>query len=146
LLLLGLLPGACALVVPGDAPPPPPMLSKPWMIGVERMQDDPGPRLPFTNRLIADLAGMPNARVVFLGPDRNNTPFEAWQGPKLRVAPWLHGEQHCMNFAYTIFAAGQQKAALGLIVPLLPAGVEPDSACIDRAATAFYQALAIQGL
>jgi hypothetical protein len=116
------------------------------MLGIERMQGDPMPRLPFTNRLIADVAAMPKTQVVFLGMQDNSFLFDAWQGPKLRIAPWLHGEGNCMNLSYTIFDAGQQQGLFGLIIAPLPAGVEPDSACVDRAASQFYQALILQGL
>jgi hypothetical protein len=51
-----------------------------------------------------------------------------------------------MTVSYTIFRAGQQEAAFGLTVPPWSAGAEPDSACVDRAATQFYQALVVQGL
>jgi hypothetical protein len=32
------------------------------------------------------------------------------------------------------------------VVAAMPAGVEPDSACVDRAAAQFYRTLVIQGL
>jgi hypothetical protein len=131
------------VAVPGPAPS---VLSRQWMIGIERMADDPGPRLPMTNRMIADLAAMPMAQVVFLGVAKNDFQFSAWQGPKLRVVPWLHGENHCMNISYTLFDQGHQQGLFGLVVAPLPAGVEPDSACVDRAASQFYQALVVQGL
>ena len=51
-----------------------------------------------------------------------------------------------MTFTYAILQTGQQQAVFGLVIPPLAAGQEPDSACVDRAATQFYQALAIQGL
>jgi hypothetical protein len=121
-------------------------LSKSWMLGIERMRGDPEPQLPFTNRFIADLAAMPRVQVVFLGPDRNSFAFSAWSDGKVLVAPWLHGEGNCMNFTYTIFQSGQQQAVLGQMVPTMPAGVEPDSACVDRAAGQFYQTLVMQGL
>lgn len=121
-------------------------LSKPWMLGIERMRLDPEPQLPFTNRFIADLSAMPNAQVVFLGSDRNSFLFSGWSGGKVLVSPWLHGEGNCMTLTYTIFQTGEQQAVFGLVIPPLPAGVEPDSACVDRAATQFYQALVKQGL
>ena len=100
-------------------------LSGTWMFGIERMQDDPEPQLPFTNRFIADLAGMPRTQVVFVGTDRNSFAFNAWAGNKLLVAPWLHAEGNCMNVTYTIFQSGQEQAAFGQVIPTLPAGVEP---------------------
>jgi hypothetical protein len=124
----------------------PTSLGQQWMLGIERMEGDPMPRLPFTNRFIADVAAMPKTQVVFLGTQNNSFLFDAWQGPKLRVAPWLHGEGNCMNMSYTIFESGQQQALFGLIIPALPAGVEPDSACVDRAASQFYKALVVQGM
>ncbi len=117
-----------------------------WMLGIERMHDDPEPQLPFTNRFIADLAAMPRTQVVFVGTDRNSFAFNAWSGDKVLVSPWLHAEGNCMNIAYTIFQSGQQQAAFGTVVPALPAGTEPDSACVDRAAVLFYRTLVIQGL
>jgi hypothetical protein len=121
-------------------------LRQTWMIGVERVRDDPGLQLPYTNRMIEDLAAMPNVQVVFVGDPRNSAPFAAWTGGKLLVSPWLHGEGTCMNITYTIFDSGQRQRPFGLVVPALPAGQEPDSACVDRAATEFYRALVVQGL
>ena len=121
-------------------------LSKPWMFGVETMRGDPEPQLPFTNRFIANLSAMPNVQVVYVDDPRNSAPFASWQGGKLLVSPWLHGEGNCMNIIYTILVSGQQQPAFGLVIPPLPAGQEPDSACVDRATTAFYQALVVQGL
>ncbi len=123
-----------------------PALSKPWMFGIERMRADPEPQLPFTNRFIMDLSAMPNVQVVFLGGDRNSSLFNAWSGGKVLVSPLLHGEGNCMTLTYTIFQAGEQQAVFGLVIPPTPAGAEPDSACVDRAATQFYQALVKQGL
>ncbi|HET6197709.1 MAG TPA: hypothetical protein VFE12_18240 [Acetobacteraceae bacterium] len=116
-----------------------------WMFGVERMRDDPEPRLPYTNQFIADLAAMPSVQVVYVG-DGNMFPFNAWQGGKVLVSPWLRGEGNCMNIAYTVFQSGQQQALFGVAVPPMPAGFEPDSACVDRAASQFYRALVLQGL
>jgi hypothetical protein len=122
------------------------MLGNSWMLGIERMRDDPEPQLPFTNRFIADLAAMPRTQVVFVGTDRNSSAFNAWSGDKVLVSPWLHAEGHCMNLTYTIFQSGQQQAAFGTVVAVMPAGVEPDSACVDRAAAQFYRTLVVQGL
>jgi hypothetical protein len=116
-----------------------------WMFGIERMRDDPEPRLPYTNLFIADLAAMPSVQVVYVG-DGNMLPFNAWQGGKVLVSPWLRAEGNCMNITYTVFQSGQQQAVFGVIVPPMPAGSEPDSACVDRAASQFYQALVLQGL
>jgi len=126
--------------------PAPTALSKSWMLGIERMRDDPAPQLPFTNRFIADLAAMPRTQVVFLDNDRNSFLFDGWSDGKVLVSPWLHGEGNCMNLTYTIFQSGEQQAMFGLVVAPMPAGPEPDSACVDRAATQFYQALVRQGL
>jgi hypothetical protein len=116
------------------------------MLGTERMHGDPQPQLPFTNRLIADLAAMPRMQVVFLGSDRNSLLFSAWSGDKVLVSPWLHGDGNCMIVTYTIFQSGQQQAVFGLTIAPMPAGTEPDSACVDRAAAQFYHALVTQGL
>ena len=89
---------------------------------------------------------MPNVQVVYVDDPRNSAPFASWQGGKLLVSPWLHGEGNCMNITYTILVSGQQQPAFGLVIPPLPAGQEPDSACVDRATTAFYQVLVVQGL
>ncbi len=126
--------------------PPPATLSQSWMIGIERMRDDSLLMMPFTNRLLAALAGMPNTQVVFVGGGRNDPLFSAYAGNKLRVYPWLRGEGDCMQFSYSVFQAGQQVATYSLVVPALAAGEEPDSACVDRAASGFYQALAVQGM
>ncbi len=121
-------------------------LSKSWMLGIERMRGDPGPELPFTNRFITDLSAMPKTQVVFLGSDRNGFLFNAWSGGKVLVSPWLHHDGTCMTLTYTIYLSGQQQAVFGLVIAPAPAGAEPDSACVDRAAGQFYQALAAQGL
>jgi hypothetical protein len=133
----------CAQQIGG---PGPMVLSQPWMLGIERMRDDPAPQLPFTNRLIDDLSAMPKTQVVFLDKGRNSTLFNEWSGGKVLVSPWLHGQGSCMSVTYTIFRSGQQQAVFGLVVAPIPAGVEPNSACVDRAAGQFYQALVIQGL
>ncbi len=108
------------------------------------MRGDPAPQFPYTNRFLADLAAMPKVQVVYVGDDRNSFLFNAWKGDKVLVSPWLHGEGNCMNLTYTIFQSGEKQAVLGLAVPPMPAGLEPDSACVDRAATQFYQALVVQ--
>jgi hypothetical protein len=92
-------------------------LSNTWMLGIERMRNDPEPQLPFTNRFIADLAAMPRTQVVFVSTDRNNIVFNAWSSDKVLVSPWLHAEGNCMNLTYTIFQAGQQQGAFGQVVP-----------------------------
>ena len=130
---------------PTDVPAPA-TLHHAWMFGIDRMRGDPEPQLPYTNRMIAVLAAMPNVQVVYIGDNRNGSLFASWQGDKLKVSPWLHGEGNCMTFTYAILQTGQQQAVFGLVIPPLAAGQEPDSACVDRAATQFYQALAIQGL
>ena len=142
-LLLGAGMAGCAQ--PGSVPAPP-ALSQTWMLGVERMLGDPEPQLPFTNRFVADLSAMPKVQVVYLDNDRNGFLFNAWSAGKMRVSSWLHGQGNCMTLTYTIFQAGEQQAVLGLVVAPMPAGVEPDSACVDRAAGQFYQALVMQGL
>jgi hypothetical protein len=117
-----------------------------WMFGIERMRGDPEPQLPYTNRFIANLAAMPSVQVVYVSDDRNGPLFNAWKGRKVLVSPWLRGEGDCMNITYTIFQAAQQQVVLGWIVPAMPAGFEPDSACVDRASAQFYRALVVQGL
>ena len=142
-LLLGLLPAAC--VQPVNVPPPVSVATH-WTIGVVAMPGDAEPRLPFTNRFILDLSAMPGTSVTFLGTRETGSAFDVAAGDKLRVTPSLHGEGNCMEFNYTVLRDGQQQAVFGLVVPPLPAGTEPASACVDRAATAFYQALVLQGL
>jgi hypothetical protein len=127
--------------VPGAA-----SLHRSWMFGVEQMRGDPEPQLPFTNRLIADLAAMPSVQVVYVGDMRARYAFDQWSQGKVLVSTWLHAEGSCMNITYTLFEAGQQQGVFGLIVPAMPAGVEPDAACVDRAAAQFYRTLANQGL
>lgn len=116
------------------------------MFGVETMRGDPAPQLPYTNRFIADLSAMPNVQVVYVGNERNNYLFSAWKGDKVLIAPWLRAEGNCMNLTYTVFQSGEREAVLGLVVTAMPAGTEPDSACVDRAAAQFYQALVTQRL
>ena len=144
--------GGCADLLPADlrsadpAPAEPTTLSDSWMVGLERMRDDALLMMPYTNRLLAALAAMPKLQVVYAGPPRNDPLFAAYSGNKLRLHPWLHGEGNCMEFTYTIFRAGQQDATHSLVVPALAAGDEPDSACVDRAASALYKALVHLGL
>ncbi len=142
MLLAGAGTAACQPVgVPGAT-----ALRTSWMFGIERMRGDPEPQLPYTNRFIADLAAMPGVQIVYVSDDRNGPLFDSWKGNKLLVSPWLRGEHNCMNITYTIFLSGQQQAAFGVVVPTLPAGTEPDSACVDRASAQFYQSLVVQGL
>jgi hypothetical protein len=124
----------------------PPTLSQRWMIGIEHMRSDPLILQPLTNRFLADLAGMPEAQVVYLGVDLNSFQFNAYASDKLRVYPWLRAEGNCMEFTYIIYRAGQQVRTYGLVVPALAAGPEADTACVDRAASSFYHALTQQGL
>jgi hypothetical protein len=126
--------------------PPATALRRSWLIGVERMRDDAGPQLPYTNRLIADLSAMPNVSVVYAGDDRNSFLFNASKDDKVLVSPWLHTEGHCMNVTYAVYQSGQQRAIFGLAVAWPPAGVEPDSACVDRAARQLYEAMVLQGM
>jgi hypothetical protein len=141
LLVAGLAGCAQPAGVPGTT-----ALSKPLMLGIEPMHDDPPPQLPFTNRFIADLAAMPGVQVVFLGSDRNSSMFSAWSGGKVRVSPWLHAEGNCMTLTYTLFQSGEQQGVFGLVIAPPPTGAEPSSACVDRAAGQLYQALVLQGL
>jgi hypothetical protein len=126
-------------------------LGQQWMFGIERMRGDPLPQLPYTNRFLADLAGMPNVQVVYLGAPENAALFASWSGGRLRVSPWLRGETwggglSCMNVTYTIVQSGQPQGNFGLVIPPPAAGTESDPACVDRAAGAFYQTLVVQGL
>ncbi len=125
---------------------PPVALNRHWMFGVETMRGDGGPQLPYTNRFIADLSAMPNVQVVAVDNERNNYLFSAWQGEKVLISPWLRGEGNCMNLTYTVYQYGEKQAVFGLVVTAMPAGTEPDSACVDRAVTQFYQALVTQRL
>ena len=126
--------------------PGPGSLSQQWMFGIERMQGDPLPQLPYTNRFIADLAAMPKVQVVYLGAPETAGLFASWSAGRLVVAPRLRAERSCMTVTYTIFQSGEQQGVFGLIIPPPPAGVEADPVCVDRAAGAFYQALVVQGL
>ena len=141
--------GVAAILVGGCTPvsvPPPVTLNQQWMIGIEHIRGDPLILQPLTNRFLADLAGMTNVQVVYVGVELNDFHFNAKDGDKLRVYPWLRAGGHCMEFTYIIYQAGQQERTYGLVVPALAAGPEPDTACVDRAASGFYQALAQQGL
>ena len=115
------------------------------MLGVEPMRGDAGPQLPFTNRMIAGLAAMPNVQIVSLNSDRNRFQLGSWPDGKVIVTPSLHANQTCMAITYTLFQAGEQRAVYGVVVPALPAGQEPDSACVDRAANALYQNMVVEG-
>lgn len=138
LILPGLL-GGCVY-------PPSPSLSQQWMIGIEPMVNDPLPMLPWTNRFLADLAAMPNTQVVYVGTAENAFLFQAWRGNRLRVMTSLRTQQSCMAITYRVVEFGQIEATFGLLVPPLAAGTEPNSACVDRAASDFYAALVVQGL
>ncbi len=141
--------GVVASLAGGCTPvpvPPPPTLNQRWLIGIEHVRGDPQILQPLTNRSLADLAGMTNVGVVYVGVDLNGFEFSANGGDKLRVYSWLRAGGHCMEFTYVIYRAGQQERKYGLVVPALAAGPEPDTACVDRAATSFYRALAQQGL
>ncbi len=135
--------GSCA---PVSYSPPPATLSQTWMIGIERMRNDPVLLAPNTNRFLAVLAAMPQVQVVFVGADRNDQMFSAYTGNKLRVYSALRTDNACMEFSTSVFRAGQQVVTYGLVVPPLPAGPEPDSACVDRAAASFYQSMVSEGL
>lgn len=136
----------------GCAPAPPvagvpaATLAQNWMFGIERMRDDPLLLAPYSNRLLADLSAMPHVRIVSLDNPTNGFLFQTLTAPKIRVMSWLRGERSCMQFTYTVLVIGQEAATFGQVVPALPVGPEPDSACVDRAATAFYHALVEQGL
>jgi hypothetical protein len=135
--------GSCTPVYYTTAPT---TLSQTWMIGIERMRNDPLLLAPNTNRFLAVLAAMPQVQVVFVGADRNDQMFSAYTGNKLRVYPALRTDNACMEFSTSVFRAGQQVVTYGLVVPPLPAGPEPDSACVDRAAASFYQSMVSEGL
>jgi len=126
--------------------PPAPTLSQFWMIGIEHISGDPMMLQPATNQFLMDLAGMPNTQVVYLGADRNPLLFSAYTKDKLRVRAALGGPRNCMEITYTLQLPGQPESTFGLVIAALPAGPEPVSACVDRAASNFYQALAQQGL
>lgn len=125
--------------------PPPPSLDQTWLFGVERVVNDPLILKPVTNRLLADLAAMPNVQVITLADPPNGFDFSAYPANKLRLYPALHAAGHCMEFTYTVYQQGQQLGTFGLVVPALAAGPELDEACTDRAATFLYQAIAGQG-
>jgi hypothetical protein len=120
-------------------------LRQTWMVGMDRMRGDAEPGLPYTNRLLADLAAMPGVQVVYTGTERNAWPFQADPDRRLRLATWLHGGGACMTANYSAYAAGQQEGSYALTTPVLYAGSETDLGCIDRFATDFYLALVRQG-
>ncbi|MBS0559458.1 MAG: hypothetical protein JSR21_05335 [Proteobacteria bacterium] len=146
LAVLATLQGGCACVpCSHDSHGGPFVLHDTWMIGVERMIGDVDPRLPFTNRLLADLAAMPNVQSVYIGTPRNDWPFSAGREWRIRLAPWLYNDAACMTATYTVTVGGQIQGTYGLVTPRLAAGTETDLGCIDRFATAFYLALVRQG-
>ena len=127
-------------------PDQPASLTRQWMIGIAPMTNDPVLMHPSANRFLATLAAMPKTSVVWLGSDVNVQQFNVWPGDKLLVRPTLHAGADCMQFTYAVERGGQQRGLYGLVVPALPAGPEPDPACIDRAASDFYRQLVRQGL
>ncbi len=143
LLCLLALAAGCTGGPPGGAQPV--ALSQRWMIGVEPMTGDALPLLPFTDRLLVDLAAMPDVQAVFVGSTRNAVPFAASAIRRITLRPWLHGEGNCMTASYTVHASGQDLGSYALVTPAPLAGSETDLACIDRFATQFYGSLVRQG-
>src|SRR5690348_15245547 len=83
--------------------PPATTLSRAWLVGVERMRDDAGPQLPFTNRFIADLSAMPKLNVVYVNDDRYSFLFNTSRDERVLISPWLHSGGHCMDLTYTVY-------------------------------------------
>jgi hypothetical protein len=135
--------GLCGGCVPAG---PAPTLGKAWMIGIEHIDGDPLMLQPATNQFLMDLAARPNTQVVFLGAARNPPLFSAYTQNKMLVRAALGAQGNCMEITYTLQPAGQPESTFGLVIAPLPAGPEPVPACVDRAASDFYGALARQGL
>jgi hypothetical protein len=137
----------CAHCVPckQDSHGGPVVLRGDWMIGIEPVVGDANPLLPYTNRLLTDLAAMPKIQVIYAGSERNAWPFQAQSGQTIGLAPWLHGDGQCMTANYVVRVSGQETGRYSLITPRLTAGTESDIGCVDRFATGFYLALVRQG-
>lgn len=139
-----LLPAACA---PQPANTPRPVfLAQRWTVGVVHMQGDVGIRLPYTNQFITALGAMPNVSVLYLGTREEQSAFENERGPRVKVEPWLGLNGACMSSTYTIYQKSELRSMFGLVTPAPAAGEEPQSACVDRAATQLYQAMVLQGM
>lgn len=110
------------------------------------MRYDAPLQMPYSNRLLADIAAMPNTQVVALSSARNAWDFDAWIGNKIRVETRMRDQGWCMTINYTVMMAGQQSQVYGLVVPEPQFGVQTDPLCVDQAATALYANMARQGL
>lgn len=124
----------------------PTQLSQRWLLGVGTMAGDPKLLRPYTNRFMADLGAMPGVKIVDISPAWNAHYFRTSEDDRIEVVPVLHAEGNCMEITYTVYRHGVEHGRSGLVVTPLYAGPESDGACIDRAATQLYLAMARAGL
>lgn len=113
-------------------------------VGIEPVRRaEPGQPDP-TQRLLANLAAMPNMMVVDLGPPRNAHDFDSLAANKVRLFSGLEAGPFCMRASYGVFLAGQLRYSSGMVIPRQE--VTNYDACIDLFATRLYGDLVRQGL
>jgi hypothetical protein len=113
-------------------------------VGIEPVRRaGPGQSDP-TQRLLANLAAMPNMMVVDLGPPRNAHDFDSLAANKIRLFSGLEAGPFCMRASYGVFFAGQLRYSSGMVIPWQE--VTTYQACVDLFATRLYGDLVRQGL
>jgi hypothetical protein len=123
---------------------PQPALQQPLFVGIEPVRPSDPLRFDLTARLLANLAALPNLRVVDLGATRNAHDFASLSATKLRSFTTMERGALCLRSSYTVAASGQLQYASGLVIPHAEA---PDvSACIDLFPARLYSDLLRQGL
>ena len=150
LVLAGLLAGCahsdnspCAPCAVAKAPT---QLSRHWLLGMGVMTGDAALLRPYTNRFMADLGAMPGVRIIDITPPWNAHLFRSSEDDHIEVVPVLHAEGNCMEITYTVYRHGTEQGRYSVVVTPLYSGPETDGACVDRAATQLYLAMARNGL
>ncbi len=137
---------AVALLVglAGCAPPFPALRTR-LLIGIEPIRAATPWTGLLTERLLVDLAALPNTMVVDLGPTRNQYGFAAEGGAKLRLMTTSLAGPFCLDIRTTLFRFGHLDGHSGLLIRAEPGHPTPTD-CIDLAATQIYDELVRQGL
>jgi hypothetical protein len=131
-----------ALLVASCAPQP--GVQRPLFVGIEPVRNNDPLRLDLSARLLADLAALPNLRVIDLGALRNTYDFASLSASKLRLFVTLEPGAFCLRAGYTVAQSGQLRYVSGLVIPRAEA---PDArGCVDLLATRLYGDLIRQGL
>ena len=113
-------------------------------VGIERVRRAEPGQSDQTQRLLANLAAMPNMMVVDLGPPRNAHDFDSLSANKVRLFSGLEAGPFCLRASYGVFWAGQLRYSSGLAIPWQE--VTTYQACIELFATRLYGDLVRQGL